>query len=119
MLASATPRDLRIDSFFSLSNSGEKEKLIESAVPKTILVSGGFLRKPLTLNIILDDTGHYLAYHPIILTHGYGNNEREAADDFLHMLLGLYSELSGEEGKLALHLRRDLEYIRDYVGDII
>lgn len=74
-----------------------------------------YLKKPVRVLVEQTQSGNWAAYHPVILTHGYGKNEIEAAQDFHNMMIDLYVELRDSEDQLAPHLRREFDYLREFI----
>jgi hypothetical protein len=79
--------------------------------------SGEHLKQPISISTEQTERGNWVAYHPVILTHGYGKNPVEAAKDFHDMMIGLYLELSESEEELAPHLLDELNYLREIINE--
>jgi len=77
--------------------------------------TGTHLKQALWVIVEPTESGRWVAYHPIIRTHGYGKTEIEAVRDFLDMMIGLFLELVESEEELAPHLRQELDYLREVI----
>lgn len=73
------------------------------------------LKQPIGVIVELTKSGQWVAYHPVIRTHGYGRSDVEAVKDFHYMMIGLFLELVDSEDELALHLRKELDYLREII----